>query len=87
MDLLIVNGLISLNGVNALKAVMGDFKPEKELFCCFQEMEAKLAVEIPEKSEDAMSSNVHVRLPSLLPQKLLKLMCTYNQAEFLLCTI
>lgn len=60
MDLLIVNGLISPNGVNALKAVMEDFKQEKELFCCFQEMEAKLAVEIPEKNEDAMSSNVHV---------------------------
>ena len=57
---LIVSGLISQIGANALNPVKEAFKPEKDRFCYCPEMGAELVVEILEKKENAMIINVHV---------------------------
>lgn len=57
---LIVSGQISQIGPTAQKVAEAVFRREKDPFCCYLEMGAELVVEIPEKKEDAMNSNVHV---------------------------
>ena len=63
MDQWIVAGLISQNGLNALKAVVEDSKFVKDPFCFCLEMEAELVEVTRKKNEDAMSINVHVCYP------------------------
>ena len=57
---LIVSGLISQIGANALNPVKEVSKTEKDPFCYCPEMEAEPVVEILEKKENAMIINVHV---------------------------
>ena len=57
---LIVSGLISQIGANALNPVKEVSKTEKDQFCYCPEMGAEPVVEILERKENAMNLNVHV---------------------------
>ena len=59
---LIASGQISQIGASVPNPVKEAFKPEKDLFCFCLEMVAELVVEILEKNENAMTTNVHVGL-------------------------
>ena len=59
---LIASGQISQIGASVPNPVKEAFKPENDLFCFCLEMVAELVVEILEKNENAMTTNVHVGL-------------------------